>query len=132
MKCLDVVAWIRIENKRLLCARTRGNNTFYLPGGKREAGESDWAALSREVLEEVKVDLIQSTFRELVTIKEKAHGHGSQTWVSMKCFFANSIGRPTASAEIEEIVWMRYVDKVRCAPATQRVIEYLFERQFID
>lgn len=132
MRCLDVVAWVHIEDKRLLCARTRGNDIFYLPGGKREIGESDWTALSREVLEEVGVDLIQSTVQELVTIKEKAHGHGLQTWVSMKCFLADAIGRPNASAEIEEIVWMKYADRIRCAPATQRVIEYLFEQRLID
>ena len=124
--------WIHIENNRLLCARTKGNDIFHLPGGKREVGESDWAALSREVLEEVDVDLIRSTVQESVTIKEKAHGHGLQTWVSMKCFLADAVGRPTASAEIEEIVWMRYADRICCALATQRAIEYLLEQSIID
>ncbi|MDQ3403632.1 MAG: DNA mismatch repair protein MutT, partial [Actinomycetota bacterium] len=37
---IDKVAWIRIERGRMLCARSRGKDAYYLPGGKREHGES--------------------------------------------------------------------------------------------
>lgn len=131
MNCLDVVAWVCVQDERLLCARTKGNDVFYLVGGKRESGESDWSALSREVAEEVNVALVQSTFAELVTIEEKAHGHGAQMWVKMKCFTAEYTGELAASGEIAEISWLSNIDAERCAPATQRVFEYLFEQKLI-
>ncbi|HET6311147.1 MAG TPA: NUDIX domain-containing protein [Candidatus Nitrosotalea sp.] len=40
-----------MENRRLLTVRTSGKDAFYLPGGKREPGESDLDALLREVRE---------------------------------------------------------------------------------
>ena len=44
---VDALGWVRIENRRLLGVRTSGKNSFYLPGGKREPGESDLDALPR-------------------------------------------------------------------------------------
>jgi ADP-ribose pyrophosphatase YjhB (NUDIX family) len=49
---VDTVAWVRVENGKVLCGRPRGKAVFYVPGGKREAGESDLAALLREITEE--------------------------------------------------------------------------------
>src|ERR1044071_1503186 len=43
---IDVVAWICVRDDRLLAARSRGQKVFYMPGGKREAGESDWHVLA--------------------------------------------------------------------------------------
>jgi 8-oxo-dGTP pyrophosphatase MutT (NUDIX family) len=54
---LDVVAWVHAIDGRMLTVRARGRDLLYLPGGKREPGEQDWAALSREVREELGVDL---------------------------------------------------------------------------
>jgi len=48
---LDVLAWVVLRDDRMLTVRTRGRDAFYLPGGKREPGESDVAALRREVRE---------------------------------------------------------------------------------
>ena len=38
---IDKIAWIHLEERRLLVARNAGRERFYLPGGKREPGESD-------------------------------------------------------------------------------------------
>src|SRR5260370_27697764 len=38
---IDTVAWVRLENGRILCARPRGNAVFYIPGSKRQVPESD-------------------------------------------------------------------------------------------
>ena len=53
MPVIDKLAWLRIENGRVLCTRSRGKDAFFLPGGKRESGESDEAELIREVREEL-------------------------------------------------------------------------------
>src|SRR6185312_17176287 len=49
---IDTVAWVHLENGRILCARPRGKGVFYVPGGKREGAESDLQTLLREIAEE--------------------------------------------------------------------------------
>ncbi|MGD1865512.1 MAG: NUDIX domain-containing protein, partial [Phormidesmis sp.] len=88
MTTLDVLAWICLQDRRILCARTKGNDVFYLPGGKREPNESDWEGLSREVKEEKSVHLVEETLSEIITVREKAHGFAEPTWVEMKSFQA--------------------------------------------
>ncbi|MEL7142770.1 MAG: NUDIX domain-containing protein [Cyanobacteria bacterium J06643_4] len=129
---LDVVAWICIQNKHLLCARTRGNDVFYLPGGKRESGESDWTSTAREVKEELGVQLVDGTLTEVLIVEEKAHGFTEPTRVVMKCFQADYVGELKPCSEIAEIAWLRYAEKSKCAPATQRVLEHLAKQQLID
>ncbi|NER78710.1 MAG: NUDIX domain-containing protein [Leptolyngbya sp. SIO1D8] len=128
---VDVLAWICLQDKCLLGARTTGNEVFYLPGGKREKGESDWKALSREVHEELSVALVEETFSEVVTIEEWAHGYAEPTQVKMKCFQADYVGELTPTSEIAEITWLSYADVERCAPASQRVLECLYKAQLI-
>ena len=132
MTTLDVLAWICLENRRILCARTKGNEVFYLPGGKRAPGESDWEGLSREVREEMSVTLEEGTLTQVLTVEEKAHGFTEPTWVTMKCFKSAYLGELTPSAEIEVIAWLGVKDIAQCAPATQRVLEYLARQQLID
>ena len=129
---LDVLAWICLKNKQILCARTRGNTLFYLPGGKREVGESDAAGIAREVKEELGVTLDPETLIETLVVKEKAHGYTASTWVIMKCFQADYRGQLAAHSEIEEIAWLKLADRAQCAPATQRVLEHLAENSLID
>jgi 8-oxo-dGTP diphosphatase len=129
---IDVVAWICIRDRQVLCARTRGNDVFYLPGGKREQGESDWEALHREVQEELNVNLLAETFTELILIQEVAHGYTEPTQVTMRCFGADYRGEIMTNSEIEAIAWLRYRDLDQCAPATQRALEYLYQQQWID
>ncbi|MBD1867199.1 NUDIX domain-containing protein [Cyanobacteria bacterium FACHB-471] len=129
---IDVVAWICIRDRQVLCARTRGNDVFYLPGGKREKGESDWEALRREVQEELNVRLIADTLTEVLVVQEAAHGYAEPTQVMMRCFQADYRGEIMANSEIEAIAWLRYTDLDQCAPATQRVLEYLYQQQWID
>ena len=50
---IDTVAWVHLENGRILCARPRGKDVFYIPGGKREGAETDLQTLRREIGEEL-------------------------------------------------------------------------------
>lgn len=56
MRIIDKLAWIAIDNKMVLSTRSFGKDKFYIPGGKREAGESDEQALLREIKEELNVE----------------------------------------------------------------------------
>src|SRR6187455_3388178 len=60
-----VAALIRDEEGRVLLVRKRGTAAFMQPGGKRDAGESDVAALAREVVEELGCCVDQRTARPL-------------------------------------------------------------------
>lgn len=62
---IDKLAWVHLRDQKILCARSKGNDTYYFPGGKREAGESDHAALLREIKEELNVDLHPETLTYL-------------------------------------------------------------------
>jgi ADP-ribose pyrophosphatase YjhB (NUDIX family) len=50
-----VAALIRDQGGRVLLVRKRGTRAFMQPGGKRDPGEDDIAAISREVAEELGV-----------------------------------------------------------------------------
>jgi 8-oxo-dGTP diphosphatase len=63
MKPLEVVAAIIIENERFLCVQRDVHEFSYIskkyefPGGKIESGESHVQALSREIAEELNLDI---------------------------------------------------------------------------
>ena len=63
---IDKLALIYIENKKILAARSRGRDTYYIPGGKREPGESDEEALVREIYEEISMSLASSSLTFLL------------------------------------------------------------------
>jgi len=60
-----VAALIRDEGGRVLLVRKRGTAAFMQPGGKRDAGESDVAALSREIVEELGCRVIENSAQAL-------------------------------------------------------------------
>jgi len=64
---IDTVAWVCLENGRILCARPRGKDVFYITGGKREGAETDLQTLLREVTEELTVTLRPETVRHVGT-----------------------------------------------------------------
>ena len=55
------MAWVLVRDGRLLIARNRGRDLFYLPGGRRELEASDADTLSREAMEELGVQLLPTT-----------------------------------------------------------------------
>src|SRR4051794_41926502 len=75
---IDKLAWIRIENGRMLAARSRGRDVYFLPGGKRESGESDEQALIREIGEELTITLHRESLRLLHVFEAQAHGKRSE------------------------------------------------------
>ena len=60
-----VAALIRDEDGRVLLVRKRGTAVFMQPGGKRDPGESDIAALARELVEELGCRAAESSARPL-------------------------------------------------------------------
>ena len=99
-----------------------------MPGGKREAGESDEACLRREISEEMAVLLRPETLRWLATFEAQAHGRPVGTLIRMACYAAEYEGELQASAEIAEYAWLTYADRYRCTPVCQIIFDWLNER----
>ncbi|OBX11600.1 NUDIX hydrolase [Gallibacterium salpingitidis] len=129
---IDKLAWILLDNKRVLMTRSYGKDQYYLPGGKREKGESDQQALIREIKEELNVDLLPDSLQLVETFQAQAHGKAEGVMVIMRCYQAQYQGELSASAEIEEIRWLTTKDKAICSQAGCLVLDYLFQQNLID
>jgi 8-oxo-dGTP diphosphatase len=120
---LDVVGWVHMSGGRLLAVRARARDLLYLPGGKREPGEDDWTALSREVDEELGVRLDRVSFRGIGVVEAPAHDQPPGTRVRMACYTAGYHGELTATGEIDEWMFVDLADHHRLAPAVRAALE---------
>nr|WP_154223926.1 NUDIX domain-containing protein [Marinicella rhabdoformis] len=117
------MAWIYIKNNQFLSARSKGKDTYYIPGGKREADESDHQALTREIKEELTVDLTPESIKYLGTFVAQAHGMPEGLQVKMTCYEADYSGEVKADSEIEEVVWFNHKDKHKSSLVDQIIID---------
>jgi 8-oxo-dGTP pyrophosphatase MutT (NUDIX family) len=124
---IDKIAWIRLEDGRILSTRSRGKDAYYIPGGKREEGETDLDTLTREIDEELAVTILPGTATYLGTFHAQAHGHAEGVTVQMTCYTADYRGTPTPSSEIEEVIWLSYADRDRVAPVDKIIFDHLHE-----
>jgi 8-oxo-dGTP diphosphatase len=129
---IDKLAWIHIVNRRILSTRSRGKATYYLPGGKREGGETDREALIREIREELSVELSPETIRYVGTFEAQAHGQAEGVVVRMTCYSGDHIGELKPAAEIEEMVWFIHKDRERSSPVDKIIFDWLQEQNLID
>lgn len=128
MKEIDKLALIDIQSGQILGTRSAGKTIFYLPGGKREPGESDEQALIREIKEELNVDILTNTIAYLGTFQAQADGKAEGVIVKMTCYTANYEGAPTPTNEIEEVRWLSYSDIDRVSEVDKKIFTYLKER----
>lgn len=131
-KVIDKLAWITIRDGKFLVVRSKGKELFYLPGGKREAGESDEQALIREIKEELSVDLVADTIQYADTFVAAADGKASGVSVKLTCYFADFEGELKADAEIEELRFIDTQDKSVCSLAALVALDWLVENTRIS
>ena len=124
-KEIDKLAWLYIQEGKLLSARSKNKTLFYIPGGKRELGESDEQALVREIKEEISVDLIPSSIKYAETFKAPADVKNNDTIVKLTCYFADFTGELSPDAEIEEIDFISHQNKSRCSIGSIKVMDWL-------
>lgn len=122
---IDTVAWVLIENGRILCARPKGKDVFYVPGGKREGAESDLETLLREIEEELTVRLDPDSAVHAGTYEAGSPGLPGGTIVRMACYTAGYQGELTPSSEIEEMAWFSYADRESVPPVDQFLFDDL-------
>lgn len=123
---LRSVSWLHLREGRLLSVRTRGNDTFYLPGGKYEPGETAREALSRELGEELGLVVPAEELEEAFVIHDVAHGKNGRR-LHMTCFTGGPQDiAPAPGREIAEYAWFdRREARERCAPAHAQVVRRL-------
>jgi 8-oxo-dGTP pyrophosphatase MutT (NUDIX family) len=122
---IDKIAWIFLEGGKILSTRCYGKDVYYMPGGKREPGESDLDTLIREIDEELAVAIDPASAVLFGVFQAQADGRPEGSLVQMTCYTADHQGTPTASSEIEEIIWLSYADRHRVAPVDQLVFDLL-------
>ncbi len=98
-----VGAVIRDPAGRVLTVRKRATTRFMLPGGKREPGEHDLAALARELGEELGVRLVRA---ELLGRFEAAAANEPGAKVKSHAYMVAIAGEIGIGAEIEELAWL--------------------------
>jgi 8-oxo-dGTP diphosphatase len=100
-----VAALIRDRNGRVLLVRKRGTATFMQPGGKRGIGESDVAALSREITEELGCRVKDTSAQALGEFNcAAANEPGFQ--VNAAVYAVDVEGSVKPAGEIDQIVWI--------------------------
>jgi len=129
---IDKLAFIEIKDRKLLVTLSRGKDTWYIPGGKRDGEETDLQALTREIKEELTVDVIPEMVRQYGVFEAQAHGKPEGTIVRMTCYIASYIGTLTPSAEIEKIDYFEYAKKEMCSPVDNLIFDNLKRKGLID
>ncbi len=128
---IDKLAWIHLENMRLLSTRSKGKDIYYIPGGKRELGETDHEALIREIREELEVELLPETIAFFGQFEAQAHGKPDGMPVRMRCYTAAFSGTICAAAEIEEVLWLQYADREKSSPVDRLIFDVLKEQNLL-
>ncbi|UMP05966.1 NUDIX domain-containing protein [Amycolatopsis sp. EV170708-02-1] len=124
---IDKIAWLHLVDGRILSTRSRGKSVFYLPGGKREPGESDAETLIREIREELTVEIDPADIEPAGVFEAQADGHASGLVVRMTCYTAGFGGTLAASSEIEEIAWLGHGDRDRVSAVDKIIFDHLRE-----
>jgi 8-oxo-dGTP pyrophosphatase MutT (NUDIX family) len=128
---IDNVALVHIRDRRVLVARSRGKDRWYLPGGKREPGESDEETLRREIREELSVEIQPGTLRHVGTYEGEAHGQPSGSVVRMACYTALWSGQLEPGREIEQLDLLGFDDRAQAAPLVQDILQDLKTRRLL-
>jgi 8-oxo-dGTP diphosphatase len=129
---IDKLAYIHIVDKKVLVTLSKGKDTWYIPGGKREEGESDHQALIREVEEELTVRLKPKTIEKYGIFEAQAHGRPEGTIVRMTCYTADYNGTITPDSEIDTVAYFPYSRKLMTSPVDHLIFDDLKEKGLIE
>lgn len=132
MKEIDKIAFLYLKNGKILSSLSKGKDTYYIPGGKRENNETDEETLIRECKEELSIDIKRDTLKYYGTFKAQAHGKTEGVIVKMTCYMADFDGDLEANSEIQELKWLDYSHlNVKISPVDQLIFEDLYNKKLI-
>jgi len=127
MKEIDKIAFIETKNGQILSTRSKGKTKYYIPGGKREFGETDEQTLVREIAEELNVRIDKNTMDYVGTFKAQSDGAKEGVIVKMTCYKAQYEGTIEPTSEIEEIKWLNYKDLGIISEVDKKIFGFLKE-----
>jgi 8-oxo-dGTP diphosphatase len=125
MNLIDKLAWIEIKDNAILMTKSYGKDKYYIPGGKREIGETDEQALVREIEEELSVVIDSKTLKFIGIFEAQAHGQPEGVFVKMTCYAGDYSGELKANSEIEAIKWFKYAEKDKVVGVDKLIFDYL-------
>ena len=131
MKEIDKIALLYLKDGKILSTLSKGKDTYYLPGGKRELNETDEQTLIRECKEELTVDIKEETIKYYGTFKAQAHGKAEDVLVKMTCYMAEFKGEIKSSSEIQEIRWLDYNDLDKISLVDKLIFKDLYEKKLL-
>ncbi len=131
MKQIDKMAWIYLKEGKILSTLSKGKDTYYIPGGKREGNETDEETLIRECKEELTISIKKDSIKYYGTFEAQAHGKAEGITVKMTCYMADFEGELQANSEIQEIKWLRYSDLDKISPVDKLIFEDLNEKGWL-
>ncbi len=126
---IDKIAWIHLVDQQILCVRSVEREKYYLPGGKRETGESDAQNLFREIKEGLSVELLLPTLRYIGIFEAQADGEEGGELVRMTCYEGLYQGKLQPASEIEELVWLNYTDKEMTTEVAHLIFDFLKDKK---
>lgn len=132
MHHIDKPSLICIKDRKLLMVRSKGQELFYVPGGKREGAETVSECLIREASEELGVRVDPDSMRELFSFEDQAHGKPEGTMIRFTCIAAKVIGDPIPSNEIEEMRYFSSSDLSLTPEAGGTILRKLVQLGLID
>ena len=130
-KFIDKLAFIYIVNHKILMSLSKGKDTWYIPGGKREGEETDVEALTREVQEELSVKLLPETIKKYGVFEAQAHGHPEGVMVRMTCYTSEFEGEINPASEIEKLEFFPYSRKRESSAVDHLIFDDLREKKLI-
>ncbi|BDS11065.1 NUDIX hydrolase [Aureispira anguillae] len=128
MNEVDKIAFIETQNGQILSTRSKGKTKYYIPGGKRELGETDEQTLVREIAEELDVKIKPDSIEYVGTFKAQSDGAKKGVLVKMTCYKAKFEGDLKPQSEIEEIKWLNYKDLDIISEVDKKIFRFLKEK----
>lgn len=117
---------------KILSSLSKGKDTYYIPGGKRENNETNEETLIRESKEELSIEIKKDALNYYGTFKAQAHGKAEGVIVKMTWYRADFEGELKANSEIQEIKWLDYSNlNVKISPVDQLIFDDLYKKKLI-
>ncbi len=132
---LATVGLLVIREQKLLPAFSLNKQCFYLPGGKKDAGETAVEAICREIEEELNTRIEPGDLEFFTHISAPAFGENKGVIMEQDCYLLTKDIRPSPAAEIGELRYFtleEYLKEKQQAPGAIMILKQLKEAGFIQ
>lgn len=128
MHLIHKVGAIILKDRKILVAKKK--DTFIIPGGRIEHGETHEECLRRELQEELKVDLVSAQY--FATFEDAASLDPGKM-VRIEVYFATIHENPTPAGEITELAYINSRHNLKIGGVLQKhVLPALVQQNKID